>query len=223
MKQLAISLALAFSAAGAAFGAYSVVREAVIFDRFPEYSIEEFDRIAMGQARIALSAYAKRQILSSCHYGLTSRLSLVRPEAEIKRFADACRNYAYGVATTMHTNSFAWLVLATANQAIGDVQAMNEALQTSQKTGPNEQWTVERRVAFAESHFDALTEQSRASNDQDLALLANSYRGVKTIAGRYVADEAFRNRVTDVVSRQPDEIQRRFIHFVREAAKGTSR
>jgi hypothetical protein len=223
MKQVAISLALAFSAAGAAFGAYTVARESVIFERFPDYGIEEFDRIASGQARIALSSYAKRQILSSCHYGLTSRLSLVRPTAEIQRFATACQNYAQGVASTMHTNAFAWLVLATASQAIGDEPAMNEALQISQRTGPNEQWLVERRVAFAERHFDALSEQSRLSHEQDLALLANSFRGVKAIAGRYVADEAFRNRVTAVVSRQPDEIQRRFIHFVREAAKGLSR
>lgn len=223
MKQVAISLALVFSAAGAAFGAYTAVREAVIFNRFPEYSIDEFDRIAMGQARIALSAYAKRQVLSSCHYGLTSQLALVRPEAETKRFATACRNYAYAVAKTMHTNSFAWLVLAAASRAVGDDSAMNQALQISRQTGPREQWIVERRVAFAESHFDALSEQTRAGNDEDIALLANSFRGVKTIAGRYVANEAFRNRVTDVVSRQPDEIQRRFIHFVREAAKGLNR
>jgi hypothetical protein len=223
MKQVAISLALAFSAASAAFGAYTVARESVIFDRFPEYGIEEFDRISTGQARIALSAYAKRQILSSCHYGLTSQLSLVRPTAEIQRFARACQRYAYGVASTMHTNAFAWLVLAVASRAIGDDSTMNQALQISQRTGPNEQWIVERRVAFAESHFDVLSERSRLSNEQDLALLANSFRGVKTIAGRYVADAAFRDRVTDVVSRQPDEIQRRFIHFVREAAKGLSR
>jgi len=223
MKQVAISFALAFSVAGAAFGAYTVTREAVIFDRHPEYSIEEFDRIAMGQARIPLSAYAKRQVLSSCHYGLTSQLSLVRPTDEIKRFAMACRDYAHGVAATMHTNSFAWLVLATSSHAIGDETVMNQALQISQRTGANEQWIAERRVAFSESHFDLLSQESRASNEQDLALLANSYRGVKTIAGRYIADESFRNRVTEVVSRQPDEIQRRFIHFVREAAKGLSR
>lgn len=223
MRQVAISIALALSAAGAAFGAYSMARESVIFDRLPEYSIEEFDRISTGQVRIALSAYAKRQILSSCHYGLTSQLSLVRPTAEIQRFAKACQRYAHGVAATMHTNAFAWLVLAAASRAVGDNTTMNQALQISQRTGPNEQWLVERRVAFAEGHFDALSEQSRLSNEQDLALLANSFRGVKTIAGRYVANAAFRNRVTDVVSRQPDEIQRRFIHFVREAAKGLSR
>lgn len=219
MKRLALSTALVLSVAGAAFGAYAVAREAIVLDRHPQNSIEEFDRIASGRAQVALSGYAKRYTLESCHYGLTAQLSLVRPAEEIGRLATACRTYAQSVAATMPTNSFAWLVLAVADRALGDMPAMNRALEMSQRAGPNEQWIAEIRVALGEDNIDRLTDRARAGHDHDLVTLANSPRGVRTIAGRYVANEAFRNRITEIVSKQPVEAQRRFIRSVWSTAE----
>lgn len=219
MQRLSLSIAIALCVVGAAFGTYTLARESIVLDRYEHDSIEEYERIASGEARIGLSSYAKRQVLVSCQYGLTSELALVRPAEQIERFAVACRNYSQAVAASMPTNSFAWLVLANASHALGDMPSMNRALELSQMSGPNEQWLAERRVALAEDNFDSLSDAARTGNTRDLAMLATSYRGVKTIATRYVTDEAFRNRITTIVSELPVEVQRRFLSSVKRAAQ----
>jgi hypothetical protein len=219
MTRLATLTALALSLAGVCFGAYSVAREATIFDRSPERSIEEYDRIASGRAQFGLSAYSKKQVLNSCHYGLGSRLALVRPKAEIHRFARQCLEKANAITATMPTNSFAWLVAALAAEALDDAASMNSALIHSQKTGPREQWITELRVRLAEDNYAKLDDATRKVNEMDLALLAESYRGVRTIAGRYVNDAAFRERITTIVSSLPNDVQRRFLWSVQKAAR----
>jgi hypothetical protein len=219
MTRLATLTALALSLAGVCFGAYSVAREAAIFDRSPERSIEEYDRIASGRAELGLSAYSKKQVLNSCYYGLGSRLALVRPAAEIRRFAGQCLEKANAITATMPTNSFGWLVAAVAAEALDDTAGMNNALVRSQKTGPREQWITELRVKLAEDNYTKLDDTSRKVNEMDLALLAESYRGVKTIASRYVNDAGFRERITTVVSALPNEVQRRFLWSVKKAAQ----
>jgi hypothetical protein len=223
MNRLSLSIALALSVAGTAFGTFTIAREAIVLDRYSPNSIEEYERIASSQARIALSSYAKRQVLGSCRYGLTSELALVRPSEDIQRFAAACRAYSQTIAATMPTNSLAWLTLALASRALGDVPAMNRALELSQLSAPNEQWLAESRVALAEDNYDDLSEAARAGNGRDLAMLATSHRGVRSIAKRYIADEAFRNRVTDIVSALPLDAQRRFLASVKRTAKEAGR
>jgi hypothetical protein len=219
MQRLSLSIAFALCVVGAAFGTYTLARESIVLDRYEHDSVEEYERIASGQARVGLSSFAKRQVLASCHYGLTSELALVRPAEEIERFAVACRNYSQAVAASMPTNSYAWLVLANASRALGDMPSMNRSLELSQLSGPNEQWLAERRVVLAEDNFDELSDAAKTGNARDLAMLATSYRGVKTIAKRYVTDEAFRNRITTIVSGLPADIQRRFLSSVKRAAQ----
>jgi tRNA U55 pseudouridine synthase TruB len=219
MTRLATLTALALSLAGVCFGAYSVAREATIFDRAPERSIEEYDRIASGGAELGLSAYSKKQILNSCYYGLGSRLALVRPAAEIRRFASQCFEKANAITATMPTNSFAWLVAAVAAEALDDHAGMNAALVHSQRTGPREQWITELRVRLAEDNYARLDDNTRKVNEMDLAVLADSYRGVRTIASRYVNDADFRERITTVVSALPADVQKRFLWSVKKAAR----
>lgn len=219
MTRLATMTALALSLAGVGFGGYAVVREATVLDRSPESSIEEFDRIASSGAEFGLSAYSKKQLLNSCYYGLTSRLALVRPRAEIGKFATQCRSKAETMVETMPTNSFGWLVVAIASKTLGDTVAMNAALVRSQKTGPREQWITELRVRLAEDNYARLDDPARQANTLDLALLAESYRGVRTIASRYINDPDFRERITTVVSVLPNDIQKRFLWSVKKAAR----
>ena len=223
MTRLATMAALALSLAGAGFGAYSTLREAVIFDRYPEQSTDEYDRIASGGAEIGLSAYSKKQILKSCHYGLTSQLALVRPAAEVRKFASECRDKAAAIVASMPTNSFGWLIIAVASGTLGDKQTMNTALVRSQAAGPREQWITELRVRLAEDNYGNLDETARSANQRDLALLAESDRGVRTIAGRYVNDPHFRERITTVVSALPNDVQKRFLWSVQKAAKEMTR
>ena len=219
MTRLATLTALALSLAGAGFGAYTVAREAVILERWPERSVEEYDRIASGRTALGLSAYSKKQILNSCYYGLTAPLALVRPTVEIRGFASRCRDKAEAITATMPTHSFGWLVAAVAAGTLDDAAAMNRALVYSHRTGPREQWITELRVRLAEDSFIRLDEAARQANERDLALLAQSDRGVKTIARRYIEDTGFRERVTTVVAALPAEVQGRFLRSVRKAAR----
>jgi hypothetical protein len=219
MTRLATLTALVLSVAGAAFGAYATMRESTVLDRYPLRSYREFHRIASGSADYGLSSFSKARYLEQCYLILTSSGYAIRPEQHRRMFAEQCRTKAAAITTSMPTNSFAWLVSAVASAELKDMPSMNSALLASHRSAPHEQWIVEKRVSLAEDNFASLDAQVRTANDADLALLAVSYRGVRSIASRYIEDEAFRERITAIVSTLSNEVQRRFVWSVKQAAQ----
>lgn len=133
--------------------------------------------------------------------------------------ANSCLETAERALVETPSLSYGQLVASIAHFALNNPGAARLTLERSQSLGPNEQWIAERRVALAEVHYDDLGAYARAGHLADLGLLAQSRRGIRSIAARYVANPAFRERVTDVVETLPIEIQRRFVSIVRAEAR----
>jgi hypothetical protein len=178
-----------------------------------------FERLTTAPPSPAISYSGAEAILMRCELTATSAYVFRQDEAE-RIFAMAhCRDFAQQTLASMPSYSYGWYSLALFHLVLGDLEAGLEALSQSQRTGSNEQWVAERRVLLGELVLSELSADARAAHDTDLAMLAQSNRGVRAIAKRYIEVEDFRERITAIVETLPEEAQARFVGQVRAAAR----
>lgn len=200
-------------------GAYLVAREMAPFEFSFAPRSEIFERLVSTPAPVPPSIFGANVALEICDETM-SRLSFqLAPTARRTAVANSCLTSAQQALSGAPSLSYGHFVAAIAHFALDDTDAALLALERSQSLGPNEQWIAERRVSLAERHYDDLQNYARTGHLADLALLAQSRRGIRTIAARYVANPDFRERVTAVVETLPVEIQRRFVSIVRAEAR----
>jgi len=200
-------------------GAYLVAREMAPFEFSFAPRSEIFDRLVSEPAPVPPSIFGTNVALEICDETM-SRLSFqLAPTARKSAVANSCLETAEQALSEAPSLSYGHFVASIAHFALDNSGAARDALERSQSLGPNEQWIAERRVSLAEIHYDALDDYVRAGHLADLALLAQSRRGIRSIAARYVASPDFRERVTAVVETLPVEIQRRFVSIVRAEAR----
>ncbi len=173
-------------------------------------------------AALPLSTLSQRNLLAECHRAFTDVLNVnlvLAPAGERQAAAGRCLQWA-GQATTETANfSFAWYVMALAAAEQGEWEQFNQALIRSRQSGPFEQWIAEYRVDLAESNYHKLTREALAEHDSDLAVLVASSQGVRSIADRYVADPRFRDRIANILDKEPIELQQRFLTYLNRRAK----
>jgi hypothetical protein len=179
---------------------------------------ETISRIESGDLAPAMSQQTHQEIAEDCLRTVSALYFKTRPTAQRRTFAEECRTLLSSSVDAMPVFSFGWFVLAALDPIVTDFDALNRDLRNSQVTGKAEQWIAELRVALAEDYFDRLSAEARAGEDDDLETLVLSQRGVNAIAGRYVNDPGFRERITAIVERMPAEAQARFVGYVRLAA-----
>ena len=204
-----------FLVAAAAVAAYGEAVPFVLSSMPPQ---DQFAALVDWHLPIGASPLAKTAILDNCASAITSIYGRSRPTVERHSMLQSCQGIIRRITDDLPSNSYGWLIGAVAAIESNDAADFNRQLQISQATGRDEQWVAEQRVELAEMHFDQLNEATRAGELTDLALLAQSYQGVQTIAQRYVADPAFRERITAVVEALPQADQQRFVSNVRRAA-----
>ena len=209
---LIVALALATSGAAVAYVEAKSYLSAGILPR------ERFDALAAGNVDIGLSTASHMLVLNNCYEAMTSVTARLQPAARRSAVASNCLIAADRISAGEPANSFAWYVGALAASENGDTLGMTQRLRTSQLSGPSEQWIVELRVNLAEDHLASLPPDALAGHDGDLTLLAQSQRGVSSIAQRYVRQADFRERITALVEKLPAEQQQRFLEYVRAAA-----
>jgi hypothetical protein len=177
-----------------------------------------YDHIASGSMQYAPSSYSRKLVLGDCSFALLnmSRAGGVDQQSALAR---SCEHISREIADAMPTNSQAWYVNALAHARLGDVGNFLSSYRRSRETGPNEQWIAENRARLAEDMFAQLDADSLAYHEADLTMLASSRRGTRTLAERYAADENFRERIINVVSRLPPERQRAFLNNVRRVVR----
>lgn len=214
---LIVTLALATSGAAVAYVEAKAYLAAGILPK------ERFDALAAGGIDVGLSTASHTLILNNCYEALTSVTARLQPAARRRGVAANCLLVADGISAGEPANAFAWYVAALAAAHNDDLPTMTERLRMSQMSGPSEQWIVELRVNLAEDHLAALTPEVMAGNDRDLTLLAQSQRGVASIAQRYVRQADFRERIIALVEQLPAEQQQSFLYNVRLAADQLSR
>lgn len=201
------------------WGAYLAAREIAPFDFSFAPRSEILDRLALEPAPVPPSTFGTNVALEICDEAMTRLLFHLAPSARKSAVANSCLETAETSVSQMPSHSYGYYVEALARFALGETEAAIRALERSQAVGPNEQWLAERRVALAETHYGELDSYEEEGHHADLALLAQSRRGIRSIAARYVANPGFRERVTAVVETLPNEIQQRFVNLVRAEAR----
>jgi hypothetical protein len=178
-----------------------------------------FDQVADGQNQTGLSTFSHRIALENCLEAVNSIFGRMQPTPRRQAVLSECDGLSDMISSTSVADSFAWYIGALTNSELGKVGEMNRRLVLSRRTGPNEQWVAELRVALGERRFADLDRPALEGHRKDLQLLALSARGVATIAKRYVAEPDFRARITSLVEELPEEVQSRFVTYVRQAAR----
>lgn len=205
---------------GGAFAAFGEAKSYLSGGSVPQ---EHFAALEQDSQVAALSVASSRLVLDNCYDAIEGVYGRLQPADKRQAVATTCAARASEITRSMPSYSYAWFVNALSASELGNTAALADNLRRSQVTGPSEEWIAELRVNLAEAHLDNLPDDVRQQNDRDLAVLAESYRGVSSIATRYVNDAAFRERITAIVEKLPDEFQRRFISYVQRAAQRSGR
>lgn len=199
-------------------GAWVAAQEARSYFSSGITQAERFAALADGTEVLSLSTASRRLVLDNCLDGVVAVYARTRPTDRRDSVAEECRRVADDITVRAPTYSYAWYVGAVAASRLKDTQGVIDRLRKSQIVGPNEQWIAELRVGLAETYLDQLPDDVRAQHDSDLKMLAQSSRGVTSIAARYVRDASFRERITAIVEQLPQRAQQRFLENVRTAA-----
>lgn len=173
---------------------------------------------------LPLSVQGRRILLENC------QLSLQRTSPLALRFAtalqrsmvqDFCLDLATRSVYEAPTDSYAWLVLATAQMRTGDIDKANQSIVWSGRTGANQSWIARDRFDLVQDHYDNLMPEAQEVGDADTTLLIPGSRGA-VVARRYVVDEAFRRRAEALIEMQTESEQRRFLALVRRQLQGVA-
>jgi len=176
-------------------------------------------RLAQASPPIPPSISGTTFALETCANALDDLQLRLGPTARRLGVADTCARAAEDAIRALPGSSYAHYVSALANIRRNDPEAGLLALQRSEAYGPTEQWIAELRVRLAEDNFARLGPYAEEGHRADLALLAQSRRGIRAVAARYVADAGFRERITRVVEALPMDVQQRFVSLVRAEAR----
>jgi hypothetical protein len=167
---------------------------------------------------VGLGITTRRDVLQECESTLRSAKSfelMLMPEVRFEDLRLKCAHIAETIAADAPTFSLASAIAARAAAAGGDWAKMNHYLQSSQQTGPNEQWVGRIRFEVADTFIDHLDATGRRFYNEDLAMLIRSNKGIPYIARQYVLDVAFRSRITAVLEAMSEADQRRYVSILR--------
>lgn len=214
------SLTLTVAAAAAMY------QESRAYIRFGSTDIDRARIVAADSLHVGLSNGAMEISLQACIAAMKRSKSL-----EVQYLSDddrdalylGCEEVAKNVRTQSPANGLAWLAAAYASLVNGNIPDFNTDLATSQFVTPTEQWIAEQRVQLAEDNLSSLDARALAAHDADLRMLVSGGIGLRSIAQRYMRDEAFRERLTHIVETMPPENQQRFLDSLRSVIRNARR
>lgn len=218
LNRLARALALSGALLTAGLGAWVTQGEARSFLVSGGSAPARVLTLADNQGHIGFATGTQKAFLADCAKTLWNLFVpevLAMSEAQRQSLAPTCQALARQAIADSPTNVFAYYVLAASAAAQGDVALYNDSLALSYRTGPSEQWIAAWRVGLAETMHAATAPALAAHHDHDIALLIQGFVGIEAIARRFVADEAFRARVTRLLETMPPERAERFLSHVR--------
>jgi len=212
-------LPLFFSIILLAASAYALTMEIKPFATNLTSPIQRFSTLEQGSGSPALSIYSQRFLLNDCLEAIAGPTGMAQPSGRRIKMLNNCQSLAEKAAGSNPTFALAWYIAAYSSAELKQYDLFNFQLAAAQKTAPNEQWLATLRVSLAEDNMQRLSAEARAGNDADLKLLVQSRLGVAAIAARYVAHKEFRERITSIVETLGNAEQRRFVNYVRAAAR----
>lgn len=199
--------------------AYAIAKELPVLAYGDQQSIDTTVALVRGDLQRAFSFYGQKRLMAACMQGMTGMWSVLATPEQRLAHAKNCLERALSFAEDTPVEALTWTVASRASLVIGDIEAMNRYLRYARNSAPNEQWVAGLRVNLAEDALATLSDSNRREHNSDLALMVLSRKGISAIAGRYWADEAFRERITAIVEQMPNEDQRRFVASVKRVTR----
>lgn len=184
----------------------------------PKWDSEHILQQSIGPS-LGFSHAADYAVTDACLQTTQSVETLFLPSKARLQLVQACQNLILGIVETSAQNAYAWFALAYFAQEQSQTGEVNRTLLRSYDTGPYEQWIAEQRVPVAEAALPALSDAAKAGHLQDLAMLVQSHRGIRAIAQRYVQNEGFRDRITNVVEKLSTDDQKRFLRILQHEVR----
>jgi hypothetical protein len=178
-----------------------------------------FEAVLADEVSPSLSYRASDDLLRRCVNIIGGLYGALQPEERTTRARANCLDLANDTVDLMPNYALGWYAKSLFSYQLGLTENGDAALVSAQKTGHHEQWIAEGRVQLAEDHFSSLSPEAQRGHEQDLELLAQSRRGVASVAHRYVTQPDFRERITSIVEKLPPEDQTRFLNNVRRATQ----
>ncbi len=199
-------------------GSWVMIQEGETYFNNGSTSIARVGQAIDSQHFAGFSKLTQDASLKDCAATLASINSLaMRYQSQQFRdeLAPHCRKVADAVVASSPSHSFAWLVGAMAAAQQHDWPAFNAQLLRSQLTGRSEQWIAQPRVQLAENNYEHTDDAAKAGNERDLSMLVGSAEGIRTIGKRYFNEPEFRERITAIVEKMPQEVQERFLRVIK--------
>lgn len=202
-----------------AMSVFSLSKEITPFFSETSSPALRFANLEQGQADLGISIAAQKLLFNDCLESFAGPAGMAQPSIRRSAMLKHCQTLAKDSTNSKPSFAFAWYIGAFTAAELGEYQTFNHQLSASQKTAPNEQWLAEFRVNLAEDNFDQLDSSTLQGHNDDLKLLVQSRKGVSSIAKRYIQQNSFRERITNIVETLSQDDQRRFIVNVRSAAQ----
>lgn len=181
---------------------------------------ESFFETLLGHDRSqAISYRSTDDFLRRCINVAGGLYGALQPEERQESARFNCLENADNAVAQMPSYALGWFAKSLFSYQLGQPKAGEAALVQAQQVGRHEQWLAEGRVQLAEDHFTTLSPAALSGHRSDLELLAQSARGVTSVARRYATQPDFRERITLVVEQLPVEDQVRFLNTVRGASQ----
>lgn len=196
-----------------AYAATLAQREYKAYRAEAAWGMAEFQNFS--GSRLAVSHASHQHWLDGCLRTVTSIQGRLLYGESRTQLLENCDRVAAAITVMSPNNAYAWYFQAYLALQNEDENVFNFALLRSYEFGPTEQWIAELRVPLAERGLSSLNAQALGGHQKDLGLLVQSRRGIGSIARRYVRDQGFRARITDVVEALPQPTQQQFLRTLK--------
>lgn len=179
---------------------------------------ERFELFSGPTVALPVAATSRADQVQSCYRLSAGIYARAQPTDRRERLLRGCVSMGMDAVASTPTMGIAWAIAGALSGELNDNSAFNRDFLNAHRVAPTEQWQAEFRVALIEDHFSLADEDLKRAEQEDLALLIQSERGIRSIAARWVDVPDFRDRVTSVAETLSATDQRRFLSEVQHAA-----
>ena len=171
--------------------------------------------LSQERPRIGLSTDSTWRVLDLCRNTLAHPDFEAAPEERRARVLAHCQAQVAHAARRAPTDGYVPLMQAVLDRQNGAVIEMLANVDRSRALAPQELWLASLRNAMIEPFESFLTAEEFLGQNADFAVMAQSRSGVRVLASRYLAQPAFRERITSIVETLSPDEQRRFLRDIR--------
>jgi len=179
---------------------------------------EEVAAIASGARIPGLSVDSQRNYLIDCQNYLAP-LGVLDLDEDTRNTLKACATGTREILDTAPLDAFAWFVGGELSYIQGDTALYQDQIWRSYQTGLFENWISGTRARFVDDVYFNLPPALRPLHHQEMAALAETDLGIRSLAAQYVSRRSGRQRIQASLDTLSVQRQQFFVNRVREAGQ----